>query len=510
MKYEPVIGLEIHAQLQTVSKIFCGCSTAFGAPPNTNVCPVCLGFPGALPVLNRAAVDYAIRAALVLGCRINEHSIFARKNYFYPDLPKGYQISQYEQPLASSGAVEFDTPAGVRRVGITRVHLEEDAGKSLHEGFPDSDRKTYVDYNRSGTPLIEIVTEPDLRSAAESAAFFSRLRAILVWLEVNDGNMEEGSLRCDANVSVRPAGTTALGTKAEVKNLNSFRFLQKALEHEIDRQIELLQHGGRVVQETRLWDAAANVTVSMRTKEEAHDYRYFPEPDLPPLVVDEARVAAIRGAMPELPDVRRRRFIEEYGLPEYDAGQLTQTRAVADFFEDTVRTGAAPKPASNWMMGELARSLKESGRDIAASPISPARLAGLLALVDKGTISGAIAKGVFEKMLASNGTAEDIVRSEGLTQIDDESHIVGLIAEVLSRHDDAVAQYRSGKAATFGFLVGQVMKATAGKANPKRVNELLRRELQDRAGEAGGPGEAGQGAGEAGEPGKTRTAAERR
>src|SRR6202171_6168691 len=411
-KYEPVIGLEVHVQLLTASKIFCSCSTRFGDGPNTNVCPVCLGLPGALPVLNRKAVEFAVLAAMALNCRINETSIFARKNYFYPDLPKGYQISQYERPLASAGAVELTSAAGVRRVGITRVHLEEDAGKSLHEGFPDSDRKTYLDYNRSGVPLIEIVTEPDLRSPAESAEFFSRLRSILVWLDVNDGNMEEGSLRCDANISVRPSGASALGTKAEVKNLNSCRFLQKAPEYEIERQSEVLERGGRVVQETRLWDAAAGTTVSMRSKEQAHDYRYFPEPDLPALVVQQARVEAIRDAMPELPDARRQRFVVSCGLPEDDAIQLTQSRALADFFEAAVRAGAAPKAASNWMMGELARALNASGRDIAASPVSPARLAQLLALIDDGTISGAIAKGVFEKMFESDRAPREIVRDE--------------------------------------------------------------------------------------------------
>jgi aspartyl-tRNA(Asn)/glutamyl-tRNA(Gln) amidotransferase subunit B len=477
MRYEAVIGLEIHAQLQTHSKIFCGCSTAFGAPPNTHVCPVCLGLPGALPVLNRAAVDYAVRAALALGCRVNDTSVFARKNYFYPDLPKGYQISQYERPLASAGALELAASNGPRRIGITRVHLEEDAGKSLHEGFSDSDRRTYVDFNRSGVPLIEIVTEPDLRSAADAAEFFSRLRSILVWLGVNDGNMEEGSLRCDANVSVRPAGSTTLGTKAEVKNLNSFRFLQKALEHEIERQIDLVTEGGRVVQETRLFDSTSGVTVSMRSKEEAHDYRYFPEPDLPPLVVDAARVEAIGSAMPELPDARRRRLVEAYALPDYDAGQITQSRAMADYFEEAVRAGAQPKTVSNWMMGELARALKEHGRDIAGSPVSAPALAGLLALVQKGTISGAIAKGVFEKMFTSGRRAEDVVSAEGLTQIDDESQIAAIIRGVLEGNADAVAQYRAGKAATFGFLVGQVMKAAGGKANPKRVNELLQKAL---------------------------------
>jgi len=475
--FEAVIGLEIHAQLLTASKIFCGCSAAFGAEPNTHICPVCLGLPGALPVLNRAAVDDAVRAALALGCAIHETSIFARKNYFYPDLPKGYQISQYEQPLATAGVVEFSSGGAARRVGITRVHLEEDAGKSVHEGFVDSDRKTYVDFNRSGVPLIEIVSEPDLRSAADAAEFFSRLREMLVWLGVNDGNMEEGSLRCDANVSVRPRGTTTLGTKAEVKNLNSFRFLQKALEHEIARQIEVLSGGGRVVQETRLWDAEAGRTVSMRSKEEAHDYRYFPEPDLPPVVVDAARIERIRSAMPELPDARRRRFAEQYALPEYDAGQLTESRGLAEYFEAVVKAGAPPKSASNWMMGELARTLKERGLDIAASPVPADRLAGLVALIEAGTISGSMAKGVFEKMLATGRAAGEIVAAEGLTQIDDESQIAALVADVLAKHPDPVAQYRGGKTTTFGFLVGQVMKAAGGKANPKRVNELLKKAL---------------------------------
>jgi aspartyl-tRNA(Asn)/glutamyl-tRNA(Gln) amidotransferase subunit B len=478
VSWEPVIGLEIHAQLQTASKIFCRCSTAFGVPPNTNVCPVCLGFPGSLPVLNRAAVDLAIKAALALGCEINETSIFARKNYFYPDLPKGYQISQYERPLADRGVIEFAGPDGPRRVRVTRVHMEEDAGKSLHEGFPDSDRRTYLDFNRAGTPLIEIVTEPDLRSAADAAAFFEHLRSILVWLGVNDGNMEEGSLRCDANVSVRPAGATTLGTKAEIKNLNSFRFLQKALEHEIERQIELLNEGGRVRQETRLFDSAAGVTVSMRSKEEAHDYRYFPDPDLPALRAGAERVRSIREQMPELPDARRERFVKVFGLPEYDAGQLTQSRPWSEFFEAAMAAGAPPKTASNWMMGELARLLKESGRTIESSPVSARQLAGLIALIDTGTISGAMAKGVFEKMMASGTDPAAIVAAEGLAQIDDDEQIGRLIADVLQREADAVAGYRGGKTATFGFLVGQVMKATKGKANPKRVNELLKRALE--------------------------------
>ncbi len=478
MDFEAVIGLEIHAQLRTASKIFCGCSTAFGAGPNTHICPVCLGLPGALPVLNREAVDDAIRAALALGCTIHTPAIFARKNYFYPDLPKGYQISQYERPLATGGVVVFPNGSGTCRVGITRVHMEEDAGKLLHDGFVDSGRKSYVDYNRSGVPLIEIVSEPDLRSAADAAEFFSRLRAILVWLDVTDGNMEEGSLRCDANVSVRPRGQAALGTKAEVKNLNSFRFLQRALEHEIARQIDLLADGGRVVQETRLWDAAAGRTVSMRSKEEAHDYRYFPEPDLPPVVADVGRIERIRAAMPELPEARRRRFVDAFGLPDYDAGQLTQSRGLADYFEASVAAGAPAKTASNWIMGELARALKERGADIISSPIGADRLAGLIALVERGAISGSMAKGVFEKMFASAQTADAIVAAEGLAQIDDEPQIVALIADVLANNAGPVADFRGGKTSAFGFLVGKVMKAAAGKANPKRVNELLKRALE--------------------------------
>jgi aspartyl-tRNA(Asn)/glutamyl-tRNA(Gln) amidotransferase subunit B len=478
-RYVPVIGLEIHAQLQTASKMFCGCSAAFGAPPNTHVCPVCLGLPGALPVVNHAAVEAGIRAALALGCRVNETSIFARKNYFYPDLPKGYQISQYEQPLAMGGALEIVTGGVRRRVGVTRVHLEEDAGKSLHEGFPDSDRRTYLDFNRSGTPLLEIVTEPHLESAAEAAEFFSRLRAILVWLEVNDGNMEEGSLRCDANVSVRRRSDTALGTKAEVKNLNSFRFLQRALEYEIERQIDVLAEGGRVVQETRLWDAVSNLTVSMRSKEEAHDYRYFPEPDLKPLVVPTTRVAAVRDSMPELPEARRARFVAAYGLPEYDAQQLTQTRDAADYFERAVGAGAAPKAISNWMRGELARLLKAAGAEVGDAPVEAEGLAGLLKLVDGGTLSGAMAKGVLEKMFTTGRTAAEIVAADGLAQIGEDGPLLTMVSDVLAAHSDAVGQYRAGKIAALGFLVGQVMKRAGGKANPKRVNELLRASLDD-------------------------------
>ncbi|HBH60171.1 MAG TPA: Asp-tRNA(Asn)/Glu-tRNA(Gln) amidotransferase GatCAB subunit B [Nitrospiraceae bacterium] len=474
MQYEAVIGLEIHAQLLTDSKIFCGCSTTFGSEPNTQTCPVCIGMPGVLPVINRKAVEYVIRTGLAVNCSIAPHSRFARKNYFYPDLPKGYQISQYELPLCEHGFVEITVSGETRRIGLTRIHLEEDAGKNIHEG---AGNQSFVDLNRAGTPLMEIVSEPDIRSPQEAAEFVKKLRMIVRYIGVCDGNMEQGSLRCDANVSVRPAGQKELGTKAEIKNMNSFRFIEKALDYEIRRQIKVCNEGGRIIQETRLWDPQRGVTESMRSKEEAHDYRYFPDPDLMPIEVDTAWIEQIRSHIVELPDARRQRFIREYGLTAYDADLLAAERATAEWFEQAVKSGGEPKAVSNWMMGELMRLLNEENRQIDECGLKPGQLSGLLKLMDKGVISGKIAKTVFEDMYKTGKDAEAIVSEKGLVQMSDETGIEAIIDEVLSRSPQEIERFRAGDAKLMGFFVGQVMKETKGKANPKIVNELLRRKL---------------------------------
>ncbi len=476
MEFEAVIGLEIHAQLRTESKLFCGCSTRFGSEPNTQVCPVCLGMPGVLPVLNRRAVEYALKMALATGCRVNTNSRFARKNYFYPDLPKGYQISQYELPLAEKGEVLIEVEGRRKRVGITRIHLEEDAGKLVHGEGADS-RYSFVDLNRAGVPLIEIVTEPDIRSPDEAVATLKALRDILLYLEICDCNMEEGSLRCDANVSVRPTGETTFGTKTEVKNMNSFRFLRNALEYEIKRQIEVIEEGGKVVQETRLWDPSRGVTVSMRGKEEAHDYRYFPEPDLLPVPVEEGWLEEIKGGLPELPAEKAERFVREYGLPPYDAGVLTASKHLALFFEECVRLYPKPKVVSNWIMSEVLKELNRENKDIKDSSLTPDLLASLLKLIDEGVISGKIGKTVFEEVYRTGKDPRKVVEEKGLVQIADRDALKGIVEEVLKTHPAQVEQYRKGKEGLIGFFVGQVMKKTQGRANPKVVNELLREAL---------------------------------
>ena len=478
MNYESVIGLEVHAQLLTESKVFCGCSTSFGRNPNENACPVCAGFPGVLPVLNKKVVEFAIKAGLATHCDIVRSSVLARKNYFYPDLPKGYQISQYELPICVSGHIDVDMDGTVKQVRLTRIHIEEDAGKNIHDAHTDA---SLVDLNRAGVPLLEIVSEPDLRSREEAGAYLRTLRTILQYLAICDGNMEEGSFRCDANVSVRPQGSEALGTKIEIKNLNSFRAVERALEYEIERQIETLSSGGALVQETRLWDEHREQTRSMRSKESAHDYRYFPDPDLLPLTIDENWIAEIRAALPELPALRRTRFMSEYALPGYDADLLTSRKDVADFFEEAVKVHANPKALSNWILGDLFRELKTRRLDeqlsIANWPVSAQRLAQLVQLIDQGKISGKIAKTVFEAMLDSNQSPQHIVSEKGLEQVSDSGSIEASIDQVLAANPKQVAQFRSGNEKVFGFLVGQIMKATQGKANPQKVNEILREKL---------------------------------
>ncbi len=477
MEYEAVIGLEIHAQLLTESKIFCGCSTRFGAEPNENTCPVCTGMPGVLPVLNRRVVELALRTAVALEGEIPPRSVFARKNYFYPDLPKGYQISQFEAPLSLGGHVDIESDRGRRRIRLTRIHLEEDAGKLVYEGTMEKADAGYVDLNRTGVPLIEIVTEPDLRSPAEAAAFLRKLRSIVRYLEVCDGNMEQGSLRCDANVSIRRAGSEGLGVKTELKNMNSFRFVERALEYEIERQIATVEAGEQVVQETRLWDAAKNATLSMRGKEEAHDYRYFPDPDLVPVEIDAAWVEEIRAGLPELPDAKERRFREEYGLPEDDARTLTAAAELAGYFEKTAALFPQPKKVSNWVLTELLRELNRDDKEIDDCAVTPEHLAAMLSMIEDGSISGKIGKQVFEEMYRTGKAPKEIVKEKGWVQIQDSSELSGVIDRVVASHPVEVEKFKAGKEKVFGFLVGQVMKATRGQANPKLVNELLREKL---------------------------------
>ena len=477
-KYEAVIGLEVHAQLLTKTKIFCGCSTQFGDAPNANTCPVCLGLPGTLPVLNKRAVELGMQAALALNCTVHEHSRFARKNYFYPDLPKGYQISQYELPLATGGHIEIEVGGVRKRIGVTRLHLEEDAAKNLHEGFKDSATKGYVDYNRCGSPLSEIVSEPDMRTPEEAYAYLTTLRQILLYTGVSDCNMEEGSLRCDANVSVRLRGAKEFGTKVEVKNLNSFRFLQKALEYEIERHIGVIESGGRISQETRLWNQGENYTVSMRSKEKAHDYRYFPEPDLLPVHVSAAWRDTVKSALPELPEAKRSRFVASYGISPYDAGVLTSSQELADYFEAVVKAGAPGKAAANWMQTELLRRLNDSGKEITASPVSAASLAELIKLLEGGKITAAVGKKVFAKMFETGRGAAEIIEAEGLgAQVSSDS-LEQIAREVIEKNPENVAKFKSGNEGVFKFFVGQVIKATRGQANPQAVNEILKRLLR--------------------------------
>ena len=480
MEYEAVIGLEVHAQLLTDSKAFCGCSTRFGAQPNMNTCPVCQGMPGVLPVLNRKALEYTVRMALACNCTINEFSRFARKNYYYPDLPKNYQISQYELPVAEHGWIEIDMDGGKRRIGITRIHMEEDAGKLIHD---ETRPVSYVDLNRTGVPLIEIVSEPDIRSPEEAAAYLRSLRSILMYLGICDGNMEEGSFRCDANVSVRPVGASAFGVKAELKNMNSFRNVQRALQYEIERQIGVLNEGGRVIQETRLFDPSTGMTASMRTKEMAHDYRYFPDPDLLPLRVEPMLVEKMRALLPELPAEKKERFVRELGIPVYDAGVLTASRELAMYFEETVSLFPNAKAVSNWIMTELMRELKGQDAGITTCAVSPKQLADLLGLIDNGTVSGKIAKSVFEEMCATGKNPFAIIEEKGLLQVSDKDQLVIAVRTVLQQNEGEVAKYLAGKTKLFGFFVGQVMKATKGKANPGLVNEILREELERKSGE---------------------------
>ena len=477
MEYEPVIGLEVHAQLLTKSKIFCTCSTLFGGEPNTLTCPVCTGLPGSLPVLNKKVLEFTLRAALATHCRVAPYCQFARKNYFYPDLPKGYQISQYELPLASDGYIDIHSDGQKKRIGIIRIHMEEDAGKLLHDLSTERGAHSYVDFNRTGVPLIEIVSAPDIRTPEDASAYLRKLRAILMFLDICDGNMEEGSFRCDANISLRPKGQQAFGVKTELKNMNSFRNVQRALDFEIRRQTALLDQGERIIQETRLWDAAKGVTSSMRGKEEAHDYRYFPDPDLVPMVIDPEWVESVRSSLPELPEAKKERFLRDYGIPGYDAEVLTTSKPLANYYEACLRVYNKPKGVSNWIMSELLRELKRDEREIEDCPVSAPHLAEMLKMIDDGIISGKIAKSVFEEMYRSGKQAEEIVKEKGWVQVTDSSEIERIVEQVLSANPKEVDAYRKGKEKLFGFFVGQVMKATQGKASPQRVNDLLKKKL---------------------------------
>jgi aspartyl-tRNA(Asn)/glutamyl-tRNA(Gln) amidotransferase subunit B len=478
VEYEPVIGLEVHAQLLTQSKIFCGCPTAFGEDPNTLTCPVCTGQPGSLPVVNRKAVEFAIKLGLATSCRIAPYSLFARKNYFYPDLPKGYQISMYEYPLAEDGFIEIMLQGQKKRIHIIRIHMEEDAGKLKHGETTETASFSYVDFNRTGVPLIEVVSGPDIRSPEEAGDYLRKLRSILQYLEISTGNMEEGSFRCDANVSVRPKGQKELGTRTELKNMNSFRNVEKALEYEIKRQMSVLEEGGEVIQETRLWDVNQGITLSMRGKEEAHDYRYFPDPDLVPLRIDESWIGKIRKSLPELPDEKKERFVRQYQIPEYDAEILTSAKAMANYFEKCICFFPEPKTVSNWMMGDLLRELKRDERDIDQCSVTPKHLAEMLSMIKDGTISGKIAKEVFEEMYQTGEYPKDIVKAKGWVQILDEGEIEVAIERAIDANPKQVEDYRKGKEKLFGFFVGEVMKQTRGKANPKLVNELLKKKLK--------------------------------
>ena len=477
MKYETVIGLEVHVQIKTKTKIFCSCSTEFGSPPNENTCPICLGMPGVLPVLNKRFLESSMRACLATHCTIEPMNRFARKNYFYPDLPKGYQISQFELPLGTNGYININVDGTKKRIGLTRIHMEEDAGKLIHGENSGRPGKSYVDFNRTGVPLCEVVSEPDMRSAEEARAYLNELKSILEYTGVSDCNMEEGSLRCDANVSIRPVGQKEFGTRAELKNLNSFKFIQKAIEYEVDRQTKLLDQGDTVKQETRLYDADRNETFPMRSKEEAHDYRYFPDPDLVPIMIDEAWVEELRKTIPELPEQKRERFVKNYKIPEYDAGVLTSSKPLADYFEQCTALFPQPKTISNWMMGDLLRELKKDGRNIVDCPVSPSALVDLLKLIESGTISGNIAKGIFEEMYQTQKSAGSIVEEKGLKQITDSSAIEKIVAEVIQANPGQVEEFKGGKEKVLGFLVGQVMKASKGKANPGMVNKLLKEKM---------------------------------